>query len=80
MHGFEIQDSGNREGRSLLANLAPVFDEEGDVTGVATVALDISEIRRAQEVNRRFHDAIEYLSECLALHDPDQRLVVCNDH
>jgi len=56
----------------------PVKSADGSITAIGTVAVDITERKKAEEDIRRLAEAIEGLSENFALYGPDDRLVMCN--
>jgi len=75
--------------RTLLTTKAPVIGGDGTLTHVATVSLDVTEMRGAEAEARasrdrealaqqRLLDAIETLSEAFVLFDDEDRLVLCN--
>ncbi|MGF1500514.1 MAG: ATP-binding protein [Paracoccaceae bacterium] len=61
----------------------PLFDEEGEVSGIGAVVTDLTEqnmVRmRAMELERRLVDAVNSLPDGFVLFDADDRLVTCNE-
>ena len=64
--------------RWILSNGVPVFDEGGEFAGYFGSGRDVSALQQAEQTNLRFLDAIENLSEGVALYDAEDRLVICN--
>ncbi|MBT6429382.1 MAG: PAS domain S-box protein, partial [Rhodospirillaceae bacterium] len=62
----------------LLSNLVPVRDGDGEMTGVISIAQDISEIERVKGVNQRFFSVLENIPDNVVIFDPDDRLVFAN--
>ncbi len=64
--------------RWIISNGVPVFDDDGQFKGYFGTGKDITGLRQAEQTNQRFLEAIERLSEGVALFDADDRLVICN--
>lgn len=62
----------------LLIEKHPFYDNNGTPIGVVSVAMDITELRKAQTAEHSLFAAIDSLPVGLALFDPDDRLVVAN--
>lgn len=56
----------------------PVFDDDGELTGISGTVQDITERKKSETKSRRLLTAIESLSECVALYDENDCLVFCN--
>ncbi len=61
----------------------PVFDADGQISGVGAVVADVTEQTRARErmieVEQRLLDAVNALPDGFVLFDSADRLVMCND-
>ncbi len=81
----EFENCLRRQGRpvTLASSFVPVKDSAGNVERVVGIASDISAIRRREEdlrlARETLEDAIESLSEGVALYDRDDRLLLCNE-
>jgi PAS domain S-box-containing protein len=68
--------------RFLKTRKCPLFDDAGKVRYVLAISDDITEHRKAehalQESQQRFRDAIESLTDGIALFDAEERLLLCN--
>ena len=68
--------------RTLAISGKPVFDRDGKFQGYRGSGADITERLEAEEraklAQARFGSAIESLDDALAIFDPDDRLVMCN--
>ena len=64
--------------RWILSNGVPVFDDGGQFKGYFGTGKDITGLRQAERTNQRFLEAIEKLTEGVALFDTEDRFVVCN--
>ena len=56
-----------------------VFDEQGNATGLAGVAWDISEQFRAQERQRLVAHVFDHSAEALLILDPGRHIIACNE-
>ena len=76
-----IDDKGERTHR--IINGRPRFDETGRFIGYRGTTTDITaEIDARHEASRihaQFVNAVESMSDSIALYDPDDRLVLCNE-
>ncbi len=61
----------------------PVFDAEGEVSGVGAVVTDVTEqthaVERMSEIEQRLFDAVNALPDGFVLFDAEDRMVICND-
>ena len=64
--------------RDVQITYIPNRGSNGDVAGGFGLVMDITGQKRAEVARDRFLDAIENLSEGLALYDGEERLVICN--
>lgn len=68
--------------RILQARKCPLFDETGNVRYILAISEDVTEHRKAenalQQSQQRFRDAIESLTDGIALFDSEERLLLCN--
>ncbi len=62
----------------LLSSGVPVFDDDGVFKGYFGTGQDITALRDAEQANERFLEAIERLSEGVAVFDAEDRFVICN--
>ena len=73
-----------KDGQDLVTwtTKVPLLDEDGEVSHILTVDLDITDRKRAEEEIERwlqlFEDAIESLPNGIAVFDAEQRLLTCN--
>ena len=60
----------------------PIENDQGEVVGVGSILADISKTKRLEEravwAHQQLVDALEALTDGLAIFDADERLVVCN--
>jgi len=60
----------------------PVYDQQGNITKVGSVSVDVTESRLAEERLRNSEaqlvNALEAISEGFVLYGPDGRLIICN--
>lgn len=54
-----------------------VFDVKGSLKAATGTVQDVTEVRQAEELLR---SAIETIGEAFVVFDPEDRLVICNDH
>lgn len=68
--------------RTLSTKKCPLFDDDGKVRYILSISDDITEHRKAenalQQSQQRFRDAIESLTDGIALFDSEERLLLCN--
>lgn len=73
------------------AQIYPMFDTSGRHTGYVTIETDVTEQKRqaeelerlareANEARARLEMAVEALPDAFVFYDPDDRLVLCNQH
>jgi PAS domain S-box-containing protein len=59
--------------------VSPIVDAAGKLVGVSTIARDISERRRAEEMIQRMNDSLRQLSTCLLHSQDDERRRIARD-
>ncbi len=75
-------DAGPGGARTVWSTKVPLLDEDGRVTHIVTVEVDVSKRIEAERERQRWaqllHDAIESIPNGFAVYDASRRLVVCN--
>ncbi len=64
---------------TLSKIMFPIHGEDGAVSGVGGIEVDVTERVRNEETARRLHEAIEGFSDGIILFDKDERVVFTND-
>ncbi len=67
------------DGRWLMAQAKPVFNQRGNLLGYTGVVMDISQRKQAEATLRQWADAFEYCAHGLAISQPgSEKILVCN--
>jgi len=78
---YEVCD-GNGDLRLIEESGKPILDEDGRFVGYRGVGRDLTASRAAENdlrtAQERLAGAVDSLSDCFALYDADDRLVLCN--
>jgi len=79
---FPVGPLGGKDGRYIRISGIPVFDHQGDFLGYRGVGADITrEVmaeRRAQQARQQLADAIEGISDSIAVYDAQDQLILYN--
>ena len=79
---LNIGPPGGKDYRTVRISGIPVFDKGGEFCGYRGVGVDITReaaaVRRAIRAQQQLRDAINSISDAIAVYDPDDRLVVCS--
>ena len=75
-------DLDPRHGGIGIAQKAPIFDGDGNITGTVGIGIDLSDLRAAQDELRRVHEMyrllVDSLENIVALKDASGRYLVVN--
>lgn len=79
---FPVGPLGGKDGRFIRISGIPMFDHAGEFLGYRGVGADITrEVmaeRRAQQARQQLSDAIEGISDSIAVYDCEDRLILYN--
>lgn len=75
---YSVRDSQGKV-RNFSASGKPFFTKDGVFAGYRGTSVDLTELALSEAVNDRFLDAINHLSEGIALWDEDEKLLFCNE-
>ncbi len=69
--GKSVRFEDTRFGRIIDNHMQPIFDQKGKVISLAVLGIDITNLRLAEEVQRRLAKAIEQSAEIVFITDAD---------
>jgi|AGTN01.1.fsa_nt_gi PAS domain S-box/PAS domain S-box/PAS domain S-box/PAS domain S-box len=80
---FLVGPEEGKDAKAIRINGTPVHDENGKFLGYRGIGVDITREtaeQRAKLAQQQLADALESVGDAIAVFDPDDKLVVCNQH